>query len=310
MNEVREHFADRLIGAVRRCNTPLVVGIDPHLELLPPPFDRDVSRGDFSAIARHVSTFSKAVIDVVAGLVPAVKPQAAFFEALGAPGMVALAEVIDHARDRGLLVVLDAKRGDIGSTAEAYAKAWLGPKPESAWGCDALTVNPWLGDDSLQPFVKRARATGSGLFILVKTSNPGSRTFQELASGDQPLYRHVGEWVQSVARETVGKSGYGIAGAVVGATHPQQLAELRRTMPNTLFLVPGYGAQGAGAADVIGAFDARGEGAIINSSRAILFASRQPRYASARTWESAVEAAARDTIEELASVLPRSAKPR
>src|SRR6185295_18485166 len=158
------------------------------------------------------------------------KPQAAFFEQLGPPGMAALADVIAYSRERGLIVILDGKRNDIGTTAAAYADAYLGP--ESAWGADALTVSPYLGSDSLTPFVDVARRRGSGIFVLVKTSNPGGGMFQDLAADGQPIYRHVARHVQDLARSTLGQSGFGLAGAVAGATYPDQLRELRDLMPN------------------------------------------------------------------------------
>lgn len=245
--------------------------------------------------------FGCGVIDAVATHVPAIKPQSAFFEQLGPPGMQALAKIIDHAIAAGLIVIMDAKRGDIGSTAAAYADAFLGRKPLSPWGCDALTINPYLGDDSLTPFTKTATERAAGLFVLVKTSNPGSQTFQEKTVDGRPLYSHVAEHVQALAAADEAQCGYGSVGAVIGATHPQQLAELRQAMPNTLFLVPGLGAQGGTAADVAGAFDEQGLGAVINSSRAIIFAYQQDRYQSATSWQAAVEQATIDTIGQLAA---------
>ncbi len=299
------HFADRLFEAVDRCGTPLIVGIDPRPAQLPAAIRGAAGPRDYVALAHAFAEFGCGIIDVVARRVAAVKPQAAFFEMLGPAGGEALARVIDHAREAGLLVILDGKRNDIGSTAEAYAHAYLGPRPDSPWGCDALTVNPYMGDDSLQPFVDRGLATGSGLFVLVKTSNPGSQLFQELRCGSRRMYQHVAAWVQQAAASTAGQCGYGIVGAVVGATHPEHLAELRQAMPATMFLVPGYGAQGGQAADLATAFDDQGRGAVINSSRAIIFAHDHPRYASAGSWQAAVERAAGDAIDELADALNR-----
>jgi orotidine-5'-phosphate decarboxylase len=233
--------------------------------------------------------------------VPVVKPQSAFFEELGPPGMTALAEVIRYAQEQGLLVILDAKRNDIGSTAEAYARGMLG-REGSAWGADALTVSPYLGEDSLTPFVEVAKERGAGLFILVKTSNPGSGLLQDLVADGRPVYRHTAELVERFSADTVGASGYGLACAVVGATYPEQLAELRAAMPHTWFLVPGFGSQGAGAKDVAPAFDAKGLGAVINNSRNIIFAHARKEYAtrySEQQWQKAVEAATKDMIAEL-----------
>ncbi len=292
------HFADRLSAAVSQKQTPLIVGIDPRLDNLPAELRGDVNGNDFVSIAKAFERFGHEIIDVVAPLVPAIKPQAAFFEMLGPHGMVALASVVDHAVDKGLLVIMDGKRNDIGSTATAYAKGYLGRKPASGWGCDALTINAYMGDDSLQPFIDRASETGGGLFALVKTSNPGSNTFQELVADDRKLYQHVGHWVQDAAKSTVGESGYGVIGAVVGATHPDHLAELRQTMPNTFFLIPGFGAQGGKATDIAKAFDSEGGGAVVNSSRGVIFAYEKPEFA-ANTWQESVELAARKAIETL-----------
>lgn len=256
--------------------------------------------------------FCRGVIDVVAPLVPVVKPQAAFFEQLGPPGMVALAEVIRHAAASGLLVVLDGKRNDIGSTAGAYAAGILGPGGQSPWAADAVTVSPYLGGDSLEPFVSVARERGAGVFVLVKTSNPGGGMFQDLVCDGRPLYRYVAAEVERLAAETAPPGRYGAVGAVVGATYPEQLAELRAAMPHAWLLVPGYGAQGAGAADVAGAFDSRGFGAIVNNSRGILFAHARPPYAERfgpSRWQEAVEAATRDMIDQLRSATPAGKLP-
>jgi orotidine-5'-phosphate decarboxylase len=244
------------------------------------------------------------VIDVVASLVPIVKLQAAFFEELGPPGMAVMRGAIQHAQQRGLLVIVDGKRNDIGSTAEAYARAYLG-RGQSAWNADAMTVSPYLGDDSLAPFVDTAIERGAGIFVLVKTSNPGGRMLQDLPCDGRPLYTHVAAHVEELAAQSVGEFGYGSIGAVVGATYPAQLAELRRLMPHTWFLVPGFGSQGGTAADVAAAFDFGGLGAIINNSRGIIFAHGKPKFATrfgADRWQEAIEAATREMIEQLRSI--------
>ncbi len=243
-------FAGRLASAVHQRQTPVLVGLDPRFEQLPPAVRREVDDANLAAIAAAYGVFCREVIDVVAPLVPAVKPQMAFFEELGPPGLAVLAEVMRHARSMNLLVVLDGKRNDIGTTAAAYARAYLGPPPASPWGADALTVSPYLGDDSLEPFVEIAVERGAGLFVLVKTSNPGGGAFQDLVADGQPLYRHVAARVQKLAEQTVREpasvdsaSRYGAVGAVAGATYPEQLAELRAAMPSAWLLVPGYGAR-------------------------------------------------------------------
>jgi orotidine-5'-phosphate decarboxylase len=297
-------FADRLAQSVQRLRSPVVAGLDPRWEQLPEGLR--AGRGDdYEAKAAAYASFCRQVIDVVAPLVPAVKPQAAFFEELGPAGMTALAEVIGYAQTRGLLVFFDGKRNDIGSTAAAYASGYLG-RGQSAWGADALTVSPYLGDDSLAPFVEVARERGAGLFVLVKTSNPGGGMLQDVVSDGQPLYRRVARHVEQLAADGAGDCGYGSVGAVVGATYPEQLAELRAAMPHTWLLVPGYGSQGGTAADVAGGFDAGGLGAIVNNSRGILFAYGRPEYAAfgAARWQAATEAATRDMIAQLRSETP------
>jgi orotidine-5'-phosphate decarboxylase len=281
-----------------------MVGLDPRLENLPESLRRDIDSRDFARVAAAYTEFCREVISAVAPLVPVVKPQAAFFEQLGPPGMQSLADVIAEARRAGLLVVLDGKRNDIGTTASAYAQAYLGASPKSAWGADALTVSPYLGDDSLSPFVEVAEQNAAGVFVLVKTSNAGGGLFQDLISDGKRLYEHVADYVQQLAKRTVGESGYGVVNAVVGATYPEQLSELRRRMRHAWLLVPGFGAQGGATKDVAGAFDPRGLGAIINNSRGIIFAYERAPYRerfAANQWLDAVAAATRDMIDQLRS---------
>ncbi len=300
-------FSDRLAAAVRRCGNPVLVGLDPRIGMLPPNLTPNKSDTPHREAAQAFVRFCRGVVDVVAPLVPAVKPQAAFFEQLGPAGMEALAEVIDYAQGRGLLVILDAKRGDIGSTAEAYAAGLIGPQKSSPWGADALTINPYLGADALQPFVDAANQRGGGVFVLVKTSNPGGGMLQDLLADGKPVYRHVAEHVEQLAADTTAECAYGAVGAVVGATYPEQLSELRAAMPHAWILVPGFGAQGGTAADTAAAFDSHGLGAIVNSSRGIIFAHARAPYSGQYTpsrWQEAVEAATRDMIEQLRRETP------
>jgi orotidine-5'-phosphate decarboxylase len=293
-------FSDRLAAAVRQQKTPVVVGLDPRYENLPTSLQSVEHGTDSAHRASAYRAFCRGVIDVVAPLVPAIKPQAAFFEQLGPTGAGALADVIRYARDRGLLVIVDGKRNDIGSTAAAYADGYLGA--HSAWGADALTINPYLGDDSLQPFVDAARVNDAGVFVLVKTSNPGGSQFQDLVADGEPVYRHVARHVARLAAEDARESGFGTAGAVVGATYPDQLAELRGIMPHSWLLIPGYGSQGGSGRDVAAAFRSDGLGAIVNNSRGIIFAHRRAEYSERfgeARWQEAVEAATREMIEEL-----------
>ncbi len=303
------NFADQLIAGIKQKKTPLVVGLDPRLEQLPKPFRDQVavdSPDFYSQAATAFLDFSIGVIDVVATRVSAVKLQMAFFEQLGPFGMLALRHVIRHAQNRQLIVILDGKRNDIGSTAEAYAAAYLGREGRSAWSADALTVNPWMGRDSLAPFVTVATKNDAGLFVLVRTSNPGSEDYQALRSNSRSVYEIVAADVEELAVKTLGSGTYGSVGAVVGATYPDQLAELRHKMPHSLFLIPGFGAQGGRASDVAPAFDSRGLGSIVNSSRAIIFAHTSPKFKhlSDRKWQQAVEAATVDSIEQLRSDTP------
>ncbi|MEI6524957.1 MAG: orotidine-5'-phosphate decarboxylase, partial [Planctomycetota bacterium] len=255
-------------------------------------------------IVQSVETFCLAIIDAVADLVPAVKPQAAFFEELGPPGMVALHKTVRYANQRGLLVIMDAKRGDIGTTAAAYANAYLGSgapgsSAYSPWGADALTINPYLGADTLEPFTQRCATSGSGLFVLVKTSNPGSSFFQDQRLEDgRTVSEKIADYVESLSYSTRGDLGYGDIGAVVGATYPKELQAMRQRMPSAWILIPGYGAQGGSAQDVKLGLDSRGLGAIVNSSRGIIFAYEQPKY-QATQWTTSVRNATLDMIEAL-----------
>ncbi len=301
-------FSDRLTAAVRAKKTPVLVGLDPRWNQLPKIFTDGRNGSDPETVADAYEKFCRAIVDIVAPIVPAVKPQAAFFEQYGPAGMSCLARIIRYASEKGLVVILDGKRNDIGSTASAYAAGLLGPNGSSPWGADALTVSPYLGDDSLTPFVDTANERGAGIFILVKTSNPGGAMLQDLIADGKPIYQHVAEFVENLAvqsRQTCSiDSDYGNIGAVVGATWPRQLAELRETMKNTWLLVPGYGSQGGGAKDVAGAFDLHGLGAVINNSRGILFAHSSKKYAESfgeARWEDAVEASAKEMIAALAA---------
>jgi len=267
---MKENFADRLIQAIKSKKAPCVVGLDPAIEALPKGLTAGVTSR--KEIGELVLSFNRTVIDAVCDLVPAVKPNAAFYERYGLEGVQALEETISYAKAKGLLVILDAKRGDIGNTAEAYARAALSEElPEPGQYADALTVSPYLGQDSLEPFVSVAQESGNGIFILVRTSNKGATTFQDLDVGGERLFFKVADLVDRLGADVVGKSGYSSIGAVVGATWPADAKALRLRMPKTLFLVPGFGAQGGDIETIKACFDADGLGAIINSSRAILY---------------------------------------
>jgi orotidine-5'-phosphate decarboxylase len=299
-----DHFADRLVSALRARGNPVCVGLDPRWESLPLEVRRRHGGDTLAAVARAFEEFCLRVIDVVAPLVGVVKPQSAFFEMCGPEGLAALQAVLRRARQRGLLTILDGKRNDIAATAAAYADAAFAGVPVAGrrhpvWDADALTVNPYLGRDAVEPFLQSARQSGRGVFVLVRTSNPGAGLFQDLDCGGKPVFLHVAEAVGRWAREHVGACGFGDVGAVIGATYPAELAALRRLLPEVFFLVPGYGAQGATAADTAPAFRPDGLGAVVNSSRGIIFAFQPDDSA----WEARIEKATRDTIAALASDL-------
>jgi orotidine-5'-phosphate decarboxylase len=272
-------FADRLAEAVDRKRTQVVVGLDPRPELVPLEVRGDVTR------------FCRGIIDAVAPHAVAVKPQLAFFEALGVEGIASLEELCGYARSAGLLVVIDGKRGDIGSTARAYAAAYLEPRAgrDGPLG-DALTVNPYLGPDSVEPYLAACRRHDAGVFCVVKTSNPGGADVQDLALSDgRPVWQHVARLVREWGADLVGERGLSSVGAVIGATHPRAVGEARRLLPQSLLLLPGVGAQGASPADVARAFTSGPASALVNVSRSVMYAYRQGDQAD---WRAAAGAAA------------------
>lgn len=272
------NFADRVIEAQRHKQSIAVLGVDPQL---------DSPRAPGIPAGYTLSRFCCEVVEACAASVAAIKPQLAFFEARGIDGMRALAEVIGLGRRLGLLTIADAKRGDIGSTSAAYAEALLG---EGDFGCDAATVNPYLGSDSLAPFVARVRA-GRGLFVVVKSSNPSSGEFQDLGEPGRRLWETVAERVRGWGDDFIGSGGLSPVGAVVGATYPAQARRARELMPNSLILVPGYGAQGAGAADALAGVRPGEPGLLVSASRSLMYAFRdKPEMKPALAAQAAAEA--------------------
>lgn len=271
---------DRLIAGIREKQNPTVAGLDPKLDYVPEHIRHaafDQYGATLEGAAAALLAFNKALIDALYDIVPAVKPQAAYYELYGWQGVRTLADTIAYAKSKGMFVITDGKRNDIGSTMEAYAAAHLGVTPVkeqeiAAFGADALTVNGYLGTDGIAPLLKVCEQQDTGIFVLVKTSNPSSGELQDKLLEGEPVYRHMGAMCEHWGEQLPGQYGYSGVGAVVGATYPAQLTELRSALPHTFFLVPGYGAQGGGAADVAGAFDENGIGAIINSSRGIMCA--------------------------------------
>lgn len=271
---------DRLIQGILDKINPTVVGLDPKLDYIPEPVKKEAfsTYGEtLEGAAEAFLAFNKGIIDSVHEIVPAVKPQAAFYEALGWQGVRVLVETIAYARKKGLFVILDGKRNDIGSTMAGYADAYLGQTQVgkslyTPFDADALTVNGYLGSDGINPLLQVCGERDRAIFVLAKTSNPSSGELQDKIVDGTPVYRQMGNLCEAWGEANRGKWGYSSVGAVVGATYPKQLQELREALPHTFFLVPGYGAQGGGAEDVIPAFDSRGLGAVVNSSRGILCA--------------------------------------
>jgi orotidine-5'-phosphate decarboxylase len=299
------HFADRLVAAVRAKGNALCVGLDPRWDALPVEIRQRHGAENLESVAAAFEEFCTRVLDVVAPLVAVVKPQSAFFEACGPAGFAAQQRLLQRAHKLGLLTILDAKRNDIAATATAYADAafggpsWEG-KTHAVWEADSLTINPYLGRDAVEPFLKCGRATDRGVFVLVRTSNPGAGQFQDLDCGGRPLFHHVAEAIRAWTCENLGASGYGDVGAVVGATYPTELSVLRKLMPEVIFLVPGFGAQGGSAADTAAAFHPDGLGAIVNSSRGITCAFKPDES----RWEDAVATATQTAICALTDTTP------
>lgn len=272
---------DRLIEKIVEKQNPTVAGLDPKLSYIP-DFIKEEAFAKYGktleGAAEAILVYNKALIDALCDIVPAVKPQAAYYEMYGWQGVRALTETIAYAKSKGMFVVTDGKRNDIGTTMEAYATAHLGVTDvdgteATAFGADALTVNGYLGADGIVPVINVSKKMDTGMFVLVKTSNPSSGELQNLElEGSETIYLHMGNLCEEWGKELMGKYGYSGVGAVVGATYPQQLTELRKELTHTFFLVPGYGAQGGTAKDIAGAFDSNGLGAIVNSSRGIMCA--------------------------------------
>lgn len=290
-------FADRLVEAVGRKRSQLVVGLDPVLERLPREL-RSEAASDRAGAAAACERFCRGIVDAVAPSAVAVKPQSAFFEALGPDGVAAYAAVCDHARAAGLLVIADAKRGDIGSTAQAYAAAFLEPRDGATPLADSVTVNPYMGRDSVQPFLAACERHGAGLFCLVKTSNPGGAEVQDLVLSDgRRLWQHIAGLVDEWGAGLVGAHGLSAVGAVVGATYPREVAEARRLLPRAVLLLPGVGAQGARPADLEPAFAAGAASALVNASRSVIYAHEQ-----GGDWRAAAAAEAERLAAEIWAV--------
>lgn len=288
-------FSDRVADAVERKRSQLVVGLDPRVDLMPVELRGEAVRGR-AAAAAAVERFCKGIVDAVAPYAVGVKPQVACFEALGAEGWAALETVCAYADEVGLLVIADAKRGDIGSTARSYAEAFVEPRGGDPPLAHAVTVNPYLGEDSVEPFLAACRRHGAGVFFLVRTSNAGARDIQDATLSDgTPLWRHVAGLVHEWGEDQIGAGGMSSVGAVVGATVPRIVGEARRAMPRAILLLPGVGAQGASPADVARAFTSGPASALVNASRSVIYAHRE----SEDDWRAAAAREAARLAEDI-----------
>jgi orotidine-5'-phosphate decarboxylase len=283
-----EHFGDRLTTAIRSAGTPLCMGIDPHLSMMPPVFG-DVSKPGSPSTLRAIEDFAAACLEMAKGRVAAIKPQAAFFEAQGPDGMHVLARLGRAAIDAGVLIIMDAKRNDIGSTNAAYADAWIGH--DAAFPSDALTVNAYLGLDTLEPLLARADRQGAGLFVLTRTSNAGAGDLQDLEIDGKPLFQHLAAGLAPLAATREGGLGVSSLGIVAGATWPEEARSLRQTLPSAPFLVPGFGAQGAGSAQALAGLTTGPtgpEGGLVNSTRGLIFPAAAANAGSIADWRTAI----------------------
>ncbi len=291
-----------LISEIKRKKSAVVVGLDPRVAQLPDEIkekyhlNEEYTNAD---AAEAILEFNKGIIDAVSEDVPAVKPQIAFYEVYGSAGYAAYEKTVDYAQQKGLYVIGDIKRGDIGSTCDAYAKAHFEQIPT-----DSVTVNAYLGEDGVKPFLKYTKESGKGMFILVKTSNPSSGQLQDRHIDSEPVYMQMAKLVDTWGKDYIDASGYSPVGAVVGATYPEELDAIRKVIPHAYFLIPGYGAQGGGGKDVVGGFNKDGLGALVNSSRGIIFAYQK----RGGTYQEAAKAAVRDMNLDINTALEEAGK--
>lgn len=304
---------DQLVANIKKTQAPIVVGLDPMLNYIPEQVQKKAfeEKGEtLEGAAEAIWQFNKAIVDATYDLIPAVKPQIAMYEQFGVAGVIAFKKTVDYCKEKGLVVIGDIKRGDIGSTSEAYAvghlgKVQVGSQTYAGFDEDFATLNPYMGSDSVNPFIKICKANNRGVFVLVKTSNPSSGELQDKLVDGKPLYELVGKMVDEWGSDCIGESGYSEVGAVVGATYPEQGKILRAIMPRTYILVPGYGAQGGKGKDLVHFFNEDGLGAIVNSSRGIIAAYKQEAYAKfgAEHFADASRQAVLDMIADIQGAL-------
>lgn len=304
---------DQLVAKIKKTQAPIVVGLDPMLNYIPEQVQKKAfeEKGEtLAGAAEAIWQFNKAIVDTIYDLIPAVKPQIAMYEQFGVEGVIVFKKTVDYCKEKGLVVIGDVKRGDIGSTSEAYAvghlgKVQVGSQTYAGFDEDFATVNPYLGSDGVKPFIKVCKENNRGIFVLVKTSNPSSGELQDKLVDGKPLYELVGKMVDEWGSDCIGESGFSEVGAVVGATYPDQGRILRAIMPKTYILVPGYGAQGGKGKDLVHFFNEDGLGAIVNSSRGIIAAYKQEAYArfGAEHFADASRQAVLDMIADIQGAL-------
>ena len=295
------NMMDKLIDRIRETNNPTVIGIDPKYDMIPECIKNKYEQ-NMEGVAKAIEEFNKALIDATFDIIPAVKINIAFYEMYGLEGMKVFEETCKYAKEKGMLVMADIKRGDIGSTSKAYSNAFLGrtqigEKEEKIYDVDFVTLNPYMGIDSIKPFIEDCKKYNKGAFIIVKTSNPSSGDLQDLKlENGEEVYTRVAKLVEEWGEDLRGKYGYSSISAVVGATYPKQLKDLRKTAPHTFFLIPGYGAQGGKAEDIALGFDSNGIGGIVNSSRGLMCAYKSDLWKDKYTEERFAEATRQEAI--------------
>ncbi|MBN2330461.1 MAG: orotidine-5'-phosphate decarboxylase [Candidatus Aenigmarchaeota archaeon] len=307
-------FSDRLLGEILKKRNPSIIGLDPDMAKMPASlleYFRDKEKDMFEAAGRCILEFNKRIIDSIHDIVPAVKLQSAFYEQCGPAGFRAFLGTAEYARRKGLIVVGDVKRSDIGNSTMAYSNAYLGKVPlfgslEPVYDLDAVTVNPYLGSDGIKPFVEDCRKYSKGIFVLVRTSNPSSSELQDLGSGGVTVSEAVARLVNRLGEGMIGESGYSPVGAVVGANRKRLASRLRKAMPRSIFLVPGFGAQGGSAKDAVNFFDERGLGAVIHAARSVIFA--YEKSGKGEDYREAARAAAESMRDDIVKAMKGSGK--
>lgn len=298
---MKSNMMDNLIDKIKEKNSPIVMGIDPRYEMIPDCVKSKYAK-DMAGFAESTVEFAKNLIDATYDIIPAIKPQLAYFEMMGPSGLNAFQEIVDYAKSKGLIVIADAKRGDIGTTSQGYSNTFLGKTlledyEETIYDADFVTVNPYMGTDCVKPFIDDSKKYDKGVFVLVKTSNKSSGELQDLRlENGKKVYEQVATLVEEWGKDLIGKYGYSSISAVVGATYPEQLKEIRKIAPHTFFLIPGYGAQGGKAEDIALGFDENGLGGIINASRSLMCAYKSDKWKECYTQEQYTKATRAEAI--------------